>query len=81
MNLANSVKRVTHLILLLMLPCMSCLADQTAKADGVSSSATVKLENEQKRPRLKYRSGPVCMCSQGMSEADIQAAKKKQDTQ
>ena len=77
---ANSLKHMTGLILLL-LPCMPCLADQTGRDAETSSATTAQLENEQKRPRLKYRNGPVCMCSQGMSEADIQAAKKKQAVQ
>ena len=28
-------------------------------------------------PRLRFRSGPLCMCSQGMSEADIMAAERE----
>ena len=27
-------------------------------------------------PRLKFKSGPVCMCARGLSEKDIQASKK-----
>lgn len=77
---ANSLKHVTCLILL-MSPCMPCLADQAGKDAEPPSSTTTEVTKEQKRPRLKYRNGPVCMCSQGMSEADIQAAKKKQAEQ
>lgn len=34
----------------------------------------------QKRDRLRFRNGPVCMCSQGMSEADIQQAERRRAT-
>lgn len=33
------------------------------------------------RSRLRFRDGPVCMCSQGMSEEDIQRARdERRDT-
>ena len=30
--------------------------------------------NKSKSPRLKFKDGPVCMCSEGLTEKDIRAA-------
>lgn len=80
----NAAKQLTRLILLLVLPGMPCLAEQSDK-DGKTSSAIVvddgkantDIKGEKRKsgwPRLKYRKGPVCMCNDGLSEADIQSA-------
>ncbi len=80
----NVFKQLTCLILLLLFPFMPCLAEQSDKDAKALSTAVVDsseanaiiLEKEKKlkRPRLKYRRGPVCMCNDGLSEAEIQAA-------
>ncbi len=87
MTWANISKQLTRLILLLVLPCMPCLAEQSDKDAKASPAVVVDHEDESKalaekekksrRPRLKYRNGPVCMCNEGLSEADIQAAWEK----
>ncbi len=73
-----------RLILLLVFPFMPCLAEQSD--EGVKALSTVVVDPAEeraissgkdkvfKRPRLKYRRGPVCMCNDGLSEAEIQAA-------
>ena len=81
---ASASKQLTRLILLLVLPCMPCLAVQTDKGGKTPSAVTAEYgdeskvtqveEKKSKRPRLKFRNGPVCMCSGGLSEKEIQAA-------
>ncbi len=80
----NAAKQLMCLILLLVLPGMSCLAEQSDKGAKTSSAVSVddgkantKIQGEKRKsgwPRLKYRNGPVCMCNDGLSEADIQSA-------
>ncbi|MBE9559308.1 MAG: hypothetical protein IMF15_00900 [Proteobacteria bacterium] len=85
---ANASKQLTRqmmrLVLLLVLPCTPCLAEQSDNDATASSVDTVEHAEEStvvqekikkpRRSRLKYRNGPVCMCSGGLSEAEIQAA-------
>lgn len=81
---ANASKQFAYLILLLVLPCMPCLAEQSDRDAKTPSAVTVDYgeestviqgeEKKSRRPRLKYRNGPVCMCNDGLSEAEIQAA-------
>jgi hypothetical protein len=53
----------------------SGLLESSAQTSGLPSSP-----QPNRRPsRLKFRDGPVCMCSRGMSEADIQAGMKKKN--
>lgn len=33
------------------------------------------VEKERRSPRLKFKDGPVCMCTDGLSEKDIRASK------
>ncbi len=33
------------------------------------------VDNERRSPRLKFKDGPVCMCTDGLSEKDIRASK------
>jgi len=89
MTLANASKQL--MCLLLVLPGMPCLAEQSEKETETPSAIKVELagdskliEKDKKKPRksrLKYRNGPVCMCSGGLSEADIQAAWLKRFSQ
>ena len=84
MTSANASKQLTRLILLLVFPFTSCLAEQSDKdaktqsaviAEQGNESAVIKGEEKKsKRPRLKFRNGPVCMCNDGLSEEEIQAA-------
>ena len=80
----NAFKQLTQLILLLVFAFMPCLAQSsdkdvkalsTAVVDSVEERAIISVEEKKaRRPRLKYRRGPVCMCNDGLSEAEIQAA-------
>ena len=80
----KAVKQLIGLILLLVLSGMSCLAEQPDKDIKTSSVIAVdedkgntEIQGEKRKsgwPRLKYRNGPVCMCNDGLSEADIQSA-------
>lgn len=72
------------LLLLFALPGVAVQSDKlivTEQASSMPVEQQTTQDQATKRPRLKYRSGPVCMCSQGMSEADILAAKKKNASQ
>ena len=40
-----------------------------------SSSMLYAADNERLSPRLKFKDGPVCMCTDGLSEKDILAGK------
>lgn len=35
------------------------------------------VDNERRSPRLKFKDGPVCMCTDGLSEKDIRARTRK----
>ena len=35
------------------------------------------VDNERRSPRLKFKDGPVCMCTDGLSEKDIRARARK----
>ncbi|MCB1756680.1 MAG: hypothetical protein KDJ38_14250 [Gammaproteobacteria bacterium] len=48
-----------------------------AGADAGTGSDQV-LDKPPTSGRLRFRSGPVCLCSNGLGEADIQAAEQKQ---
>jgi len=84
-------RQIMRLVLLLVLPCTPCLAEQSDKDATASSVDTVEraeesvvIKQEIKKPRrsrLKYRNGPVCMCSGGLSEKEIQAAWLKRISQ
>jgi hypothetical protein len=56
--------------------------DAQSPADpSPASASTMRTLSFSTRPpppssRLKYRNGPVCMCSGGLSEADIRGAQK-----
>lgn len=59
---------------------MLLLTCSTAAWCDPSASAEVsegKPELEDKGNRLRFRSGPVCLCSGGLSEADIQRAERQ----
>ena len=52
-------------------------AEQAAAA---TAKADERGEAEPRKPRLKYRSrGPACMCLNGLSEAEIQAAQRRRE--
>jgi len=40
-----------------------------------SSATLYAADNERLSPRLKFKNGPVCMCTDGLSEKDILAGK------
>ena len=62
-------------MLLLVFPCMNIHAENIDKKEKkITSPLPVQdLTEKPRRPRLKFRDGPVCMCSQGLSEKEIQA--------
>lgn len=72
-----SAKNFTRLMLLLVIPCMNIHAENIEKKEKkiISSLQVQDLTEKPKRSRLKFRDGPVCMCSQGLSEKEIQAQK------
>lgn len=49
------------------------LAESVVGQHGAESSKT-GMPQPSTQGRLRFRDGPVCMCSQGMSEEDIQRA-------
>lgn len=78
MTPANDFEYLRYLLLLVALSPLMCFAQQTDGQIVETGQATTEVKDEEKqRPRLKYRKGPVCMCIDGMSEADIQAAEKE----
>ncbi|HDP89663.1 MAG TPA: hypothetical protein ENN42_06880 [Thioalkalivibrio sp.] len=56
------------------------LADEGRGGEDRQDARTAEAQTES-RPspggRLRFRDGPVCMCSQGMSEEDIQRSREK----
>jgi hypothetical protein len=40
----------------------------------------VEKSNAGQSPRLKFKNGPVCMCTDGLSEKDIRAAREREQT-
>lgn len=91
MKSLNSIRRLP-LVLLLVLPCAFSQAEPLdGKSDATTSTAKseAKTQNTQEaqdaskpfKSRLKFRRGPVCMCADGLSEADINAALKKRKEQ
>lgn len=78
---------VIPLVMLVGLPCMAGQFDADTNNDQSSIIASSQAQNagnqekKNRRSRLKYRNGSVCMCNEGMSEADIQAAIEKQRAQ
>ena len=44
------------------------------------SSYAVEDGNKIKPPRLKYKNGPVCMCTDGLSEKDIRLKRNAKQT-
>lgn len=73
------MKYRTQLLLLLVTGCMSL--PLVAEPTGTSAELPAIDEAAQKAQgsnRLRFRSGPVCMCSSGMSEQDIQRAQERQ---
>ncbi len=80
----KAAKKIIRLIVFLMLPCTFVQAEPLSGDAWTSSTVTVnhgeqstvhqEKETKPRLPRLKYRNGPVCMCNDGLSEAEIQAA-------
>jgi len=65
------------LLVALALTPLMCFAQQVEKKADVSVATTEVKAPEKGFPRLKSRNWPVCMCSKGMSESEIEAAMKK----
>jgi hypothetical protein len=53
-------------------------ADKQVSADSSTSQSPVKekLDKPRQSSRLKFRDGPICMCSNGFSEKEIQQQSK-----
>ncbi len=53
-------------------------ADEPKPVDSSTAQSPVKemLSKPQRTPRLKFKDGPICMCSDGFSEKDIQQKSK-----
>ena len=64
---------------------LACLAGASVRADEAAASGAASgpvadkpsLMKEPAPPRLRFRSGPVCMCAGGLSEAEIREAEEK----
>lgn len=69
--------------LLLALSGSPCLAQQSDSGESRWKITLTEVGEdkdgipESRQPRLKFRNGPVCMCADGLSEADIRAAELK----
>ena len=78
MTPANDFKCLRYWLMLAALSPLMCFAQPTDSQAVETRQVTTEINDEEtQRPRLKYRKGPVCMCNDGMSEADIQAAERK----
>lgn len=78
----NNFNCLRCLLVILALSPTVCFAQPADEHVEETSQATTEVkEQEKKRPRLKYKKGPVCMCNEGMSEADIQEAMKKRQAE
>jgi hypothetical protein len=66
---------------LLMLPALSEADTQSRDQGARFSEAQESAPAPQRKGRLRFRDGPVCMCSQGMSEEDIQRAERERREQ
>ncbi|ACL71174.1 hypothetical protein Tgr7_0070 [Thioalkalivibrio sulfidiphilus HL-EbGr7] len=66
---------------LLMFPAMAQADGRTQDRGAEATQAENVTEAPQRRGRLRFRDGPVCMCSQGMSEEDIQRAERERREQ
>lgn len=94
-NWGNSISQITNIklcswvipIVMLVGPCMAEQSAADTDNDEPSEITASKAQNagnqekKSRRSRLKYRDGPVCMCNDGMSEADIQAAMEKRHSE
>jgi hypothetical protein len=65
----------TGILALLLVLSPAAMADSASGENG-SRAAEATIPAPVKRGRLRFRDGPVCMCSQGMSEEDIQRAEQ-----
>ena len=55
-------------------------ATPVAAADSAPAAereAAAESRDAPRSSRLRFRSGPVCMCIEGLSEAEIEAAERK----
>ena len=66
---------------LLMFPALAQADGRAQDRGAVATQAENATEAPQRRGRLRFRDGPVCMCSQGMSEEDIQRAERERREQ
>ncbi len=77
--------RLRHMILLtvplLMLSTLSHSDQETRAGEASDASALESPPPTQRRGRLRFRDGPVCMCSDGMSEEDIRRAERERREQ
>lgn len=44
-----------------------------------TSGTPVLAEEEERESRLRFKDGPVCMCSSGLSEADIRKGEQSRE--
>jgi len=64
-------RHIFVLAIVLTVPSFAAGAEVTGQATQVDSG-----EQKPAGPRLRFRKGPVCMCSGGLSEKDIRNAEK-----
>jgi len=73
------VRVVTVVAALMLMFSSAALAQSSSGGErGQSAEATEKPGAQPPaRGRLRFRNGPVCMCSQGMSEEDIRRSEEE----
>ena len=74
------MKQLNSTICVLLLASWPGVSMANDVSGGQSAGKAKAVEDRVQPPRsqrLRFRDGPVCMCSQGMSEEDIQRSREK----
>ncbi|MCA1804689.1 MAG: hypothetical protein LC646_04965 [Xanthomonadaceae bacterium] len=62
---------------LLAVMCVSPLPAALAETGPKAKGGSAESREAPRSSRLRFRSGPVCMCSNGLGEEEIEAAERK----
>ena len=73
------MRRVAGLMMMVVFYLSTASVWPIADAHGQEAGDVTPTTDGQPKPsqRLKYRRGPVCMCSTGLSEQEIEAAERR----